>query len=301
MAEVVMHKEFKDVSDAMTGTCSPLQEDAMGAQAGSRFAGSYGINLLIDHTEPPGVTADAPLLVFLHGNSDDGVVNLTHTGVSMLDWLKDIGREHGVCTVFLQRPGFRSTLGQSGGFEGQPKYMMNRLGWIHLAYVAGALYDLRQRHPQRPLLLVGHSGGSLVVSMMAAHYPQLTDTLVISGYPFDILRTASLRADAPIQLDPCVDYKLIPDTLPIIALGGELDTITPPEMGRRFIELLQQKGAQHASFILAHGHTHSSLRAKSQEFRDAVATQLGWLRARPLLPRSTHPVCRPDTRPDDVP
>lgn len=242
-------------------------------------AGDYGVCLAIDSFTPPGTTADAPIVVYLHGMSRDGVVNLTKGSINLLDWLKNIGREHKVTTIFLQRPGFSSTLGKSEGFEGRKeREIYNWTTHEHLAYIAVALNKLRQANPNRPILLAGHSAGALLTGLITAHYSQLVDAAVMSACPCDLRTLYKLPPSQPLSPDPYRDYKLIPDSIPVIALTGDKDVDTPAEQGRGFIELLQKNGSRNASFVLAAGHTHFTIRPDSKELPEAIRTQIEFLR-----------------------
>lgn len=247
-------------------------------------AGGGGICLAIDSFTPPGTAADAPIVVYLHGMSADGVVNLTKGAINLLDWLKNIGRENKVTTVFLQRPGFSSTLGKSEGFEGrQEKGIYNWTTHEHLAYISWALESLRQANPNRPILLVGHSAGALLTGLITAHYSQLVDAAVLSACPCDLRAIRRIPAAHPLSPDPFRDYKLIPDSMPVIALTGDKDVDTPPEQGRGFIELLQKNGSRNASFILVPGHSHTTIRPDSKELPAAIRTQIELLRKKAVL------------------
>lgn len=237
-------------------------------------AGRNGNCLIMQYSKPQAATANSPLIVFLHGNSEDGEVNLTKASINLLDWLKAIGEQNAAPTIFLQRPGFRSVLGKSDGFENQPPSTCNRLSVQHLAYVADAMASLRDAYPQQAILLVGHSGGALLAIEIAAHYPQFVDALVLSACPCDLRAIRQLPPDEPLLLDPFCDYRLIPDTLPIIALAGDRDTTTPAAWSRRFIELVRSKGARNARFVLAPGHDHSTIRPYSTELPAAIAEQV---------------------------
>ena len=242
-------------------------------------AGGNGVCLAIDSFTPPGAAADAPPIIYLHGNSDGGEVNLTKGSISLLDWLKNLGRDNQATTVFLQRPGFRSVIGKSEGFEDRPTSYYNWLTDQHLEYIAGALKSLRSAYPKKPLLLAGHSGGALLTSLLIARYPQLADAAVMSACPCDLRALRGMPANEPLNVpDPYAEYVKIPNTFPVIALTGDKDVDTPPQMGQRFIELLQKKGARNASFVLAAGHTHFTIRPDSKELPEAIGKMVTLLR-----------------------
>jgi pimeloyl-ACP methyl ester carboxylesterase len=232
-------------------------------------AGRNGVNLAIQYYEPEGVTAKSPMLVYIHGNSDGGVVNLTKGKINLLDWLKNIGNENKTVTVFLQRPGFRSEIGKSDGFEDKDPEYYNWITPQHVRYCADAVRSLHEAYPDRPIMIVGHSGGSRMAFSVAAYYPDIVKGVVLSACHVPEAASGKDPRKA-VTGNPLDDYVLIPNDLPVHALTGDKDTSCPAGGIARVIDLLKQKGSRSARFDLVPGHTHFTIRPDSKELPIAV-------------------------------
>jgi alpha-beta hydrolase superfamily lysophospholipase len=88
--------------------------------------------------------------------------------------------------------------------------------WDHYVQDAHTLAGIaRDRHPGRPLVLLGHSGGALAAYLLAVRHPQTASTLVLSGAPLRPVDWALAQlagdADESEDLDPTVLLSTHPD------------------------------------------------------------------------------------------
>jgi pimeloyl-ACP methyl ester carboxylesterase len=181
-------------------------------------AGKNGVNLAIQYFEPKGLVADDPLLVYIHGDSDDGVVNLTKNEENLLHWVKRMGDACRVATVFLQRPGFSSEIGKSDGFEGYDPSVYNKITVKHATYILGALESLHEAYPRRPIFIVGHSGGSMITLELMIYYKsQIVRGLVLSGCPMPKAPWGKRHEENRLG-NPLDDYVDLPNDLPYLRL-----------------------------------------------------------------------------------
>jgi alpha-beta hydrolase superfamily lysophospholipase len=76
-----------------------------------------------------------------------------------------------------------------------------------LAAVAG------DRCPDRPLVIVGHSGGAVAAFLLALRSPGIARALVLSGAPLRALDWADAEDDAEVDVDPSEMFSTHPEYL----------------------------------------------------------------------------------------
>jgi alpha-beta hydrolase superfamily lysophospholipase len=74
-----------------------------------------------------------------------------------------------------------------------------------LAAVAG------DRHPDRPLVVVGHSGGAVAAYLLALRSPGIARALVLSGAPLRALAWADADDDTEVDVDPSEMFSTHPE------------------------------------------------------------------------------------------
>ena len=84
--------------------------------------------------------------------------------------------------------------------------------WDHYVDDARQLVDLAgDRHPGRPLVIVGHSGGAVAAFLLALRSPGIARALVLSGSPLRPLPWADDLGDDEVDADPSEMFSTHPE------------------------------------------------------------------------------------------
>lgn len=197
------------------------------------------------------------LAVFLHGDNSGRTELRMDRGAaySLADKLR-------VSTVALQRPGYQSELGRSDGFN-QNKDDDYTEGNVEI--VASALAHLRQLHPGKKLLLIGHSGGSAMTALVAARFATSADAYLVAACPCDIGPWRAWRQSSagrgghwPNSLSPLAEVSKIPAATRIALIVGSKDDNTLPKFSEAFVASLQAQGVK-TRLTYAVDATHNSV------------------------------------------
>ena len=134
-------------------------------------------------------------------------------------WLPD-GDVRGIVVllhVYGEHLGLYDALGRRLARDGHAVHAMDAVGhgrsdgeraviasWDHFVDDARQLVNLAaDRHPGRPVVIVGHSGGGAAAFLLALRSPGIAQALVLSGAPLRPLPWADdLGADDEIDADP---------------------------------------------------------------------------------------------------
>lgn len=234
--------------------------------------------LLMRHIEPararPGVLA-----VFLHGDNRGRIELHTDRGPAF-----HLASQLQLPTVALQRPGYQSGLGRSDGYNlaSDDDYT-----GTNVEIVATALGHLRQLHPDKKLLLIGHSGGSAMTALVAARFPASADAYLVVACPCDIApwrewrnTSAGRTGTWPNSLSPLAEADSVPAGTRIALVVGSKDDNTLPKFSDAFVARLQSRGVQ-AQLVHATDATHSSVLRSPELFKLAgdMAVELAQMAA----------------------
>jgi pimeloyl-ACP methyl ester carboxylesterase len=235
-------------------------------------------NCLVMRLHAPADPMPGVLAVFMHGDNSGRTELRANRGAAF-----NLADKLRLTTVALQRPGYVSELGKSDGYN---RLQDDDYTPGNVRIVAAALAHLRQLHPDKKLLLIGHSGGSAMAALTAARFPDSADAFMVAACPCDVRtwrewRHASAGRSAywPHSLSPQAEApKILPGTR-IALLVGNRDDNTLPKFSEAFVAQLQTQGVQ-ARLVLADGATHSSVLQAPEFF--ALALELARQLAREL-------------------
>ncbi len=206
--------------------------------------------------EPPGLPAEAPVAVFLHGNGE----NLE----TMRRWgLFGRVRRLGVMALAVDYPGY----GRSGGRPGEE-------GVIGAA--SAGIAWAREHHPERPVTLVGWSlgaasalgaaareverGGEVAGVAILSPWSSLADVAAVH-FPAMLTRWAVRE-----KYDSLAAARTIAGHgVPTLVIHGERDTVIPVDQGRRIAEALREAGEESAAptrWLPIEGAGHNDLLAR---------------------------------------
>lgn len=149
-----------------------------------------------------------------------------------------------VVAAGLLRPGYTDNAGdRSDGQRGEAR------GDNYTAAVtddvARAVRVLKERFMARRVVLAGHSGGATIAALVLGRHPDLADAALLvacgcgatqSLQPLDV--ASAVRGDVTVRL-----------------LVGQEDGVTPPDVSRRYAEVLQKRGIDaHVTVLPGLGH-----------------------------------------------
>ncbi len=228
--------------------------DGKPADANTR-AGNSKNCLIIQKYTAVEETNNGVILVFLHGdNQGQLLINTVRSGVRFAEASK-------TTTLLALRPGYRSELGQSDGFNA---FADDDYTAGNVDVVAQALSNIKSIHAKK-IILIGHSGGSAMTALIANRYPTVADAYIIVGCPCNIdewraWRNASAGRSGhwSRSLSPHRETKGIPVTTKIELVVGSNDMNTKPIFSANYVEQLQQQGVK-ATLTLAEGADHVSV------------------------------------------
>jgi len=177
------------------------------------------------------------LAVFMHGDNSGRSELRTDRGnaFTLADKLR-------VSTVALLRPGYQSELGRSDGYNlgRDDDYTAG-----NVEVVATALAQLRQLHPGKKLLLVGHSGGAAMTGLVAARFPQSADAYLLAACPCDVPPWREWRQSSagrggfwPNSLSPLAEAPKVPVSTRIALIVGSQDDNTLPRFSEAYVARL---------------------------------------------------------------
>jgi len=218
-----------------------------------------------------GADGASTLLVLIHGDNSGG----GPSGFPM-QHLRRFATP-GVTVVSLIRPGYydsegRRSSGTSYRFtgDGYRPQVVDAVG--------DAIARLRRLHQARKVVVAGVSGGSAIAGVLLGRRPGLIDAAVLAGCPCDVQRWRDLRGSGHWRrsLSPHAFAGQVPADTFVLAVTGEEDTNTRPELARDYIDALRSHGVD-AHFVLAPGTPHPRLR-RSEALDAAIEQALAHVR-----------------------
>jgi alpha-beta hydrolase superfamily lysophospholipase len=204
----------------------------------------------------PQARADAPVALYLHGARWD---------VSSSSFRMRRLHAMGVSVLGIDYRGF----GRSSG----------TLPSEAMAYedARAAWQWLRERHPQAPRLIYGHSLGSAIAVHLAAEVDDEAGLIVEGGFT-SIPDVYSTMRFGWLPLRPLITQRFdaaerIADVgSPVLVVHGASDQLIQPALGRA----LYERAREPKRFILAKGGTHHNAQSMvSEEVRDALQSLFG--------------------------
>ena len=144
-----------------------------------------------------------------------------------------------VVAAGLLRPGYTDNVGdRSDGKRGEARGD-NYTAEVTDA-VATAVRALKRQFMARRVVLAGHSGGATIAAIMLGRHPHLADAALLVGCGCGT--TQSLQ---PLDVTP----RVRPDVT-VRLLVGEDDDVTPPDLSRRYANVLAKRGVDAQATVL---------------------------------------------------
>jgi pimeloyl-ACP methyl ester carboxylesterase len=211
------------------------------------------------------------LVVWIHGDVSSGGPADYH--FALADRAARALEAEGVVSVALVRPGYPDGSGESSGVALLESGRADHYTRANVGEVGAALARLRAHERPARLVVVGHSGGAATAAILLGLRPGLIDAAVLVSCPCDLVawrdgHRAWSRSENPIAWADRVE-----PPVRVVALTGERDDNTGPDLARRYVAKLQARGVD-ARFERVAGETHNGA-FRSPAVLEAVRGLLG--------------------------
>lgn len=223
-----------------------------------------------------GTPEPAAMVVWLHGDAPSGAT--VDYQYSLAEKTAANLSAGSVMSVALLRPGFADKRGASSTVDPLHGGRRDIYTQENILEVGTAIERLRSKYRPKSVIIVGQSGGAATAAVLLGMRPQLAEAAVLVGCPCELVSWRKHRGGSEWTRseNPIRWTEKIPATTKIIALTGELDDVTPPELARNYIDILRSRGID-ASFQIVTGATHSGQKSGalfSPEVFDAISRLL---------------------------
>lgn len=216
-------------SPALADPCPP-------EASGSRVTGVAQCLL----TREFGSTEPNTLLIWLHGDvSSGGPANylfpIAEKAAEDLTAWK-------VRSIAVVRPGYPDGTGQSSSVAFLHGGRRDHYTLQNIEELIGAIRNLQARYSAQNVVVVGHSGGAAMAASLLGMAPGLVHGAVLVSCPCDLTLWRIGRNPWNRSEDPIKWVGKVPPTTRVIALTGEADDNTTPQLAQTYVDALQKLG-----------------------------------------------------------
>ena len=202
-----------------------------------------------------GATEPDVMVVWLHGDVSSGGPATYH--FASAERVAQALSTNRVLSVALVRPGYPDGSGNTSTVAFLQSGRSDHYTRENISEVGTAIERLRARYKPRRVIVVGHSGGAATAAVLLGLKPALMDGAVLVSCPCDLVawrhgRRAWSRSEDPIKWVDKVD----PATR-VIALTGDRDDNTVPELAREYVQALKVRNVD-AIFRTLPNESHNS-------------------------------------------
>ena len=157
--------------------------------------------------------------------------------------------------VALIRPGYEDSNGNVS--QGSHNNRRDHYTATNIDAIADAIRRLKKRYGVTRTIVLGHSGGAAITGVMLGKHPGIADGAVLVSCPCNIpeWRRQWGRNLWRKSLSPHAFMDGIPSTSTIIAITGNQDDNTSPDLGKNYVNMLLKRGIA-ASFWSVEGGEH---------------------------------------------
>ena len=200
-------------------------------------------------------------IVWLHGDVSSGGPANYHFAIA-----EKATAELGADTarsVALVRPGYPDGSGNESGVAFGHGGRRDHYTDVNLRELAAAIERLKARYAPKRTVLVGHSGGAASAAVLLGMAPGLADSAVLVACPCDLgVWRASRGGGAWSRSENPSAWigKVAPSTR-VIALTGERDDNTRPQLAEAYVKALTAQGVQARFAALPYADHNSAFRA----------------------------------------
>jgi pimeloyl-ACP methyl ester carboxylesterase len=157
--------------------------------------------------------------------------------------------------VALIRPGYEDSKGNIS--QGSHNNRRDHYTAANIDAIADAIRRLKERYGVTRTIVLGHSGGAAITAVMLGKHPGIADGAVLVSCPCNIpeWRLQWGKNLWRKSLSPHAFIDGIPSTSTIIAITGNQDDNTSPDLGKNYVNMLLKRGIA-ASFWSVEGGGH---------------------------------------------
>jgi len=238
-------------------SCTPDNKTGVAAGAGCLVIETSGT-----------AKANPILIIFIHGDGSRG-------GPSdyMFKYARSFGADN-VVSVGMIRPGYFDSY---SNYSSGNSYRDNDIYRVDvIESVTAAVTTLKSHYNPKKVILVGHSGGAAISSIILGRTPGLVDTAVLAACPCDVPRWREMRRGYNTwtrSLSPQNFAKSVASDARVIALTGGYDDNTRPVLAQDYVDGLKKRGIN-ATFSKVPEASHNGV-LRTDAFTDAVKAALG--------------------------
>jgi len=204
------------------------------------------------------------LVVVLHGDMSSGGPPKYHLDIAKMLVASD------VVAVGIIRPGHADATGRQSDGE---IVRSDRYSAENVDSIADAVIKLKAHHKAREAVMIGHSGGSAMTGVLIGRHPGVVDRALLISCPCDLSRYRDMRRIPHVgkSLSPLKFVTDVPKSTKVIAMTGEVDDNTHPELARDYVARLRELGVN-AKFVVIPGigHNYNRSMRDSPVFRQAL-------------------------------
>jgi pimeloyl-ACP methyl ester carboxylesterase len=178
--------------------------------------------------------------------------------------------------LFLQRPGYRSSLGASEGYANSTD---DDYTARNVERVAQAVAVARKHYAPDRIVYVGHSGGAAIGALAFGRLGAIADRFLFVGCPCGDLaawrehrnnqRGGAGRNLWPNSLSPLANLDKLAAGVPVVLVTGDRDDNTLPKFAEAWLAQAKGKGVE-AQMVLAPQQTHSTSLGSPETLRAAL-------------------------------
>ena len=188
--------------------------------------------------------SDAPetLLIWLHGDVSSGGPANYHFPIAEKA-TSDLGADT-LTSIALVRPSYPDGSGEESGYAfghgGRSDHYTDK----NLGEIIGAIERLKTHYRPKRTVLVGHSGGAASAAIIIGMAPAIAEAALLVAIPGDLRTWRAGRRHWSRSENPSDWVGKVAPTTRVIALTGDLDTNTWPELAQQYTQLLQKNGVR---------------------------------------------------------
>lgn len=195
------------------------------------------------------------MVIWLHGDvSSGGPANYHFLSAQQLA-KEDFASK--VMSIGLVRPGYPDGDGHTSGVAEGQGGRSDHYTRDNLTEVATAIERLRAKYQPARLIVAAHSGGAASTASIISIKPGLIDTALLVSCPCDTVAWRSGRRAWNKSENPTNWIDKIAPTTQVIAMTGEKDDNTIPDLARNYVEALRARQID-ARFVLIPGMDHNN-------------------------------------------
>lgn len=202
-----------------------------------------------------GAEAPQAMVIWLHGDVSSGGAANYHFSYAQQLAKEDFASK--VMSIALVRPGYPDGSGNTSGVAEGQGGRSDHYTRENLNEVATAIERLRAKYKPAKLIVAAHSGGAASTASIIGIKPGLIDAALLVSCPCDTVAWRSGRRAWSKSENPMNWTGKVAPTTQVIAMTGEKDDNTVPDLARNYVEALRARQID-ARFVLVPGADHNN-------------------------------------------